>query len=157
MLVKPDKAGDPYEQFLTGLPDLVPPESRYDATQGRPNPVTMEAIVVRRQRWLEKQKRWSERRYLQPALEAQEIHQLMDRSRSKDAFLETQSRPLGTGMSFEDWCRVRSQSEQRGFVPTRIGKDGRIPPSKPLTPEELEAWNAANDRLYQEWKKKHNP
>ena len=155
MLVKPDPAGDPYAKFLAGLPDLIPPDGRYDACDGRPNPLTLAAISIKRKRWLKKQIRWSKRRYLQPALEAEDILQPIDRSRLRYAYLEPNSRPLGTGMSFKDWWHVRSQVRQGGLVPTRIGKDGRVPPTKPMTRKELKAWHATYERLYQEWKKEN--
>jgi hypothetical protein len=59
-------------------------------------------------------------------------------------------------MSFKDWLNVRSQHSQRcELVPTRIGKDGRIPKTKPMTRKELQAWHAAYERLYQQWKKEN--
>lgn len=155
MLVKPAIGGDPYGKFLRGLPYLIPPDCRFDACDGQPNPLTLAAIGVKRLRWLEKQNRWSKRRYLQTAVEAQNILQPIDRSRLRDAYVETTSRPLRTGMSFKDWWNVRSQTKQGGLVPRRIGKDGRVPPTKPMTKKELKAWHEAYERLYQEWKKEN--
>ena len=44
MLVKPALGGDPYEEFLKTLPELVPCTGRYDAMKGRPSPLTVQEL-----------------------------------------------------------------------------------------------------------------
>ena len=51
MLVKPDPAGDPYVTLLAGLPDLIPPNGRYDTYKGEPSPKTVAATKHWAPRW----------------------------------------------------------------------------------------------------------
>ena len=163
MLVKPAKGGDPYEEFLKDLPELVPPNNRYDAHSGNPNPLTLGSIAIRTRKRIGKlrpgavdRRRWSKRRYMLLPPEGMYLSQPMDRARVQNSYVEQVSRPLGTGMSFRDWEKVRDVLGSSGRVLTRV-VNGRIPPTKPVSKKEMKSINRQLDEQYQDLKKRNRP
>lgn len=124
------------------------------------DPVTLKSIVIRARKRIGKAKpggfdrrRWSKRKYLQLPPEAMYLSQPMDRARGRNAHIEQGSRPLGTGMTVNDWWNVRSQMKTSGLVPTLLRRVNGKVVNRTLTRKELEAYDRKLDELYQEWKK----